>query len=271
MESSQDILNNKCCAKLPQIDSLRRGICRQQASAHPRPPNSLDDVGELPDKYALLNGEKFLLKDVKTLTGSRILIFGTSSLEVLSLGSGWLSDGTFKAVPSIFTQLYTLHSFLDGAWTPRIYALLSDKHKATYAELLCYVIDLIEENFNLPPSPEFFLSDFQIGFMNAAQSVFPKASIFGCLFHFGQMVWRRMQKAGLQGELLQRKKQKLRLELHSIISLAFIPVEDVATVFDDLVKKVDDLLVPIITHIHDYIHGKSFGRKQIDPVFPPAV
>ena len=66
-------------------------------------------------------------------------------------------------------------------------------------------IDLIEENFNLPPSPEFFLSDFQIGFMNAAQSVFPKASIFGCLFHFGQMVWRRMQKAGLQGELSQRK------------------------------------------------------------------
>ena len=73
------------------------------------------------------------------------MIFGTSSLEVLSLGSGWLSDGTFKAVPSIFTQLYTLHSFLDGAWTPRIYALLSDKHIATYVKLLCHVIDLIAE------------------------------------------------------------------------------------------------------------------------------
>ena len=50
LESSQDILN-QCCAKLPQKDNLRRGIRRQQASAHPRPPNSLDDVGELRDKY----------------------------------------------------------------------------------------------------------------------------------------------------------------------------------------------------------------------------
>ena len=131
-------------------------------------------------------------KDVTTAGGTRILIFGTTcSLQVLGIGSAWLSDGTFKVVPQIFPQLYTIHSYVDGAWTPGVYALLSSKQKEAYIELLSEVVRLICSETNMQPNPIFILSDFELGFMKAAAEVFPSAEVCGCLFHFGQMILRR--------------------------------------------------------------------------------
>lgn len=40
----------------------------------------------------------------------RIVIFGTDeNMEFLSRCDGWYMDGTFKIVPRLFTQLYTIH------------------------------------------------------------------------------------------------------------------------------------------------------------------
>jgi len=45
----------------------------------------------------------------------------------------WLADGTFKVVPSMFFQLYTIHfAFGNGVRPAAIYFLLSDKSAATY-------------------------------------------------------------------------------------------------------------------------------------------
>ena len=129
-KQSKDFLNEESIAKLPQKDSLRRGIRRQQAAIHPRAPQTLENIEEIPQKYAFIDHQKFLQKNITTKSGTEILIFATtSSLQVLGIGSGWLADGTFKVVPSMFTQLYTTHSFVDGVRTPGVYALLSSKQK----------------------------------------------------------------------------------------------------------------------------------------------
>ena len=273
VKQSQDLLNEACYAKLPQKESIRRAIRRQQASIHPRPPQTLQELKDIPQRYQYIADQLFLQKDVTTAAGTRILIFGTTcSLQVLGIGSAWLFDGTFKVVPQIFTQLYTIHSYVDGAWTPGVYALLSSKQKEAYIELLSEVVRLICSETNMQPNPTFLLSDFELGFMKAAAEVFPSAEVRGCLFHFGQMIWRRAQKAGLQASLNQPNSTNLRTDLHCIIALAFVPVNDIKTTFDDLVDKIDSKLDSVVAHIHEYyVHGKTVGRKHLDPMFPPEV
>ena len=164
-KQSKDSLNEESCAKLPQKDSLCRGICCQQAAIHPRAPQTVEDI-EIPQKYAFIDHQKFLQKNITTKSETKILIFATtSSLQVLGIGLGWLADGTFKVVPSIITQLYTIHSFVDEVWTPRVYALLSSKQKETYEELLGLVVELIQAELNKTPSPNYVLSDFDLSFM----------------------------------------------------------------------------------------------------------
>ena len=249
-KQSKDFLNKESIAKLPQKDSLRRGIRRQQAAIHPRAPQTLEDIEEIPQKYAFIDHEKFLPKNMTTKSGTKILIFATtSSLQVLGIGSRWLGDGTLKVVPSMFTQLYTIHSFVERVWTPGVYSLLSSKQKETYEELLGLAVELIQVELNKTPSPNYVLSDFELSFMKAVKKVFPNTQIFGCLFHFGQVVWRRVQKYGLQSSLSQAKNVYLRSDLHSLISLAFVPVADVKDNFDDLVETIDPSLAMVVAHI----------------------
>ena len=60
--------------------------------------------------------------------------------------------------------------------------------------------------------------------------------------------------------------------MHCIIALAFVPVNDIKTPFNDIVDKIDAKLDFVVAHIHEYnVHGKTVGRKHIDPMFPPQV
>ncbi len=47
-----------------------------------------------------------------------------------------IMDGTFESFPEIFTQMYTIHAFINGESIPVIFALLPDKRQATYEQLL---------------------------------------------------------------------------------------------------------------------------------------
>ena len=111
---------------------------------------------------------------------------------------------------------------------------------------------------------------FFASFMKAAAKVFPTVEVRGCLFHFGQIIWRRAQSAGLQASLNQSNSTNLRAYLHCIIALGFVPVNDIKTTFDDLVDKIDSKLNSVVAHIHEYyVHGKTVGRKHLDPMFSP--
>ena len=51
----------------------------------------------------------------------------------------------------------------------------------------------IDANF----SPEKFHIDFEAGMLKAIERVFPDSEVKGCLFHFTQAVWRKVQAVGL--------------------------------------------------------------------------
>lgn len=50
-----------------------------------------------------------------------------------------MADGTFKSVPSMFSQLYTIHACKENATYHLIYILLTDRTKETYWEVLQFL------------------------------------------------------------------------------------------------------------------------------------
>ena len=117
------------------IRTIRRCIRRyRQNLGVPHPIPLVSSEMDIPEEFKLTtHGEQFLLFDNGKCSSSRMLIFSTSTnLDLLHRSELWFADGTFKTVPEIFYQLYTIHAFSNGRVFPCVYALLSDKKEETY-------------------------------------------------------------------------------------------------------------------------------------------
>jgi len=71
------------------------------------------------------------------------------------------------------------------------------------------------------------LSDFELAIINAAEAKLPQSDPKLCLFHLGQSVWRRVANAGLQTAYNDPDDRSIRKGVQQLVSLAFVPVEDV--------------------------------------------
>ena len=94
------------------------------------PPIPTDKSFNIPARF-----QDFLLHDSGP-GEDRLLIFGDREL-LSSLGSAelWLADGTFKVVPCIFFQLYSIHFEFSGGLNPAgVYCLLSSKNRANFRQ-----------------------------------------------------------------------------------------------------------------------------------------
>ena len=84
------------------------------------------------------------------------------------------------------------------------YALLSNKSKETYVELLGALRDALIAEYGEVGTHKTFLVDFEIAAIQALGTVFPDSRVKGCSFHFRQAVYRRVQREGLP---LRRRRQ----------------------------------------------------------------
>ena len=75
-------------------------------------------------------GELFLIEDSGKDDPHRTLLFSTNqNLKLLSKFNNWLGDGTFKILPLIMFQLFTVFIVLNNFTLPLAYGLLPDKKK----------------------------------------------------------------------------------------------------------------------------------------------
>jgi len=134
-------------------------------------------------------------------------------------------DGTFKVCPPQYSQMFTIHGVVDGLVVPLVYALLPDKCRSTYYELISLVRKSISD-LGLVFNPTLVVSDFELGTLQAVKQHFPNATFVGCYFHFCQAVWRKIQELGLA---CRYKTEITDLQLHvkSHMALAFLPTENV--------------------------------------------
>ncbi len=136
---------------------------------------SLEDLIISENFKRTLNGSDFLVKD-STIGNNRILLFTTvANIRYLKESSFWIMDGTFKTVPTIFKQLYTIHGCVGGNENSQImllvYALMSSKFEECYRKLFQDLIDFSDEQ-NVDLQPQFVLTDFEKAAINVIHTEF---------------------------------------------------------------------------------------------------
>ena len=117
-------------------------------------------------------------------TTERILGFSTDELiTALCRAPIVYMDGTFRIVPTIFAQLYTLHAFYKGQMLPMAYFLLPNKEKETYKRMF-QLLRSYTFSLNQTFRPVRFQIDYESSVLEAITEIFPEADRKGCFFHF---------------------------------------------------------------------------------------
>ncbi|XP_057323664.1 uncharacterized protein LOC130666566 [Microplitis mediator] len=177
-------------ARLGTISSMQRTIQRARQKTKPTAPEkNLGDFIVPDESQRTSKDEQFLLFDSGGHR-NRILIFSTASnLIKLAECEIWCGDGTFRTVPAIFKQLYSIHGVVGDNTMPLVYVLSSSKSKSIYLMILRKLKELLPDMIRLRR----MLTDYELAYMNAFKIVFPGVNISGCLFHYTQCVWRHVQ------------------------------------------------------------------------------
>jgi hypothetical protein len=188
---------------LPTREALQQVIQRIRRSDLPKEPESLDNLVIPDNMLRTLDGVNFLVKD-SVVGHNRILLFTTiSNIRKLEQSTFWIMDGTFKTVPNLFEQLYTIHGRVGGSENSRIfplvYALMSSKSKECYEKLFQDLLEFSEDN-EIDLQPQIVLTDFEVAAISAIQNEFQNVQCKGCHFHLAQSVYRKVQSTHLTNQ-----------------------------------------------------------------------
>jgi MULE transposase domain len=177
--------NPSSAAILPTLYALDSGLYRQRHSRMPALPQTRADI-QIPDIYRTTStGETFLMAN-SSINNSIMIFCTTSNLKLLCGANVVCMDGTFDAVPHLYSQLFTLHSFEHGKLLPLVYCLMSSKERTAYVDIFQALKSQAEE-INLTLAPTTIISDFESGLIPAVRDEFPNAHHQGCHFHYTQV------------------------------------------------------------------------------------
>jgi hypothetical protein len=152
---------------------------------------------------------------------NRFVIYGTeNNIKYLKMARVWFGDKTFHTCPSPFLQFYTFHAYIFGIYHPLIYILIMHKNFETYNALL---IKLKESNI----IPENSKLDSEQAALKASKKVFENVCVYGCNFHLGQAVWRRIQNN--DQTFLYKNNKIFAIAIHILLNIAFVPPGDIIT------------------------------------------
>lgn len=178
----------------------------------------------------------------------------------------WFGDGTFKSVPSIFSQLYTIHCYTRSLVIPLVYILMTSRTKEVYAEVLRQLL-VLKPDLN----PKSIKIDFEQSFVSAFKQIFPNVHISGCYFHFGQCVWRKVQSTGLQKKYAE--DSTFALHVKQLCALAFVPVLDVVESFNTILESQyfidnEQLFESLVDYFEETWIGRTVRNRRKKPLFP---
>ena len=247
---------------LPKRSSLHRVLRRHRqkelesgANDQILPAAPADLTFDFPSRFAhLLLFDSGPGDDRLIILGDSILLDGLARSEV------WLADGTFKVVPSIYFQLYSIHfQYINGINPAAVYCLLTNKTRTTYDRLVAQLKILIPG-----ASPKTILTDFELASMAAFTQGYPEASVTGCYFHLNQSVIRKVNELGMKTDY--ESDDALRGGVRCLSALAHVPVDDVAESFDVLTESMPEheKMNELLSYFeHTYIRGRRLhGRRN---------
>ena len=111
---------------------------------------------------------------------------------------------------------------------PLVYNLLPAKSQIIYTKLLTLLKDLCQQHqLKLPPRTIFL--DYEVAIRHAAHAVFPGIKAKGCLFHYTQCIWRKVQDTGLQ--VPYKENNDINKLVRRTAVLPLLPVNDLEDVW----------------------------------------
>jgi hypothetical protein len=230
-------------AKLPKLTSLHRTVRRKRQAP---------DGEGIPDDLAVTTrNENFV-----GLEDDNLCILTTdTNVSALLRHRHWFCDGTFDSAPDGF-QLYTIHAIFDGSRTvPLVYCIARNKNRQTYDRIFAYLRDRRNDL-----DPLSITVDFEQAAMDSLREYFPNAAIHGCLFHFGQCLFRKIQSLGLQPWYMAHSDNSDIIKQFQ--ALAFVPPELAPESFQALVASLDDVTDALLGDFLSYFETTWIGVVQ---------
>ena len=235
-EEMREVVNDPEVLELiPTFAKMKSAFYKSRKQTFGAVPESLEKL-EIPEQLQRLeSGENFLLFQEE---GNQIIVFGTDKDFCTVCSSDELFvDGTFDAVPSFFSQLFTIHTFNGEKQFPRLYCFLGNKTAEIYTRLIAALKDLATRK-GLEFSPRRITSDFEGGWISAVGEALPTTSINGCFFHFTQAIIRKISSMGMMQKY--KEDQAFRDVVRQMIGLAFLPVNKVLTTLTSITNETHD-------------------------------
>ena len=174
-----------------------------------------------------------------------------------------LVDATFKLVSRPFYQLFSVHAFVQSGTSlkqvPLVFVMMSSRSQADYDAVFRTILEILPN----PPSVVKVVADFEAATWLSLRVVLPNVEVKGCLFHFTQAVFRKIQSLGLQ-RAYNVDAGTLAL-CKNFMALPLLPHEHIHTVFDQLVAGIGED-VPALRELSGYIQDTWINGNIFSPV-----
>lgn len=217
--------------------AIESSMYKRRRTAMPSLPTDPRDADAaiMGSRFASLGDAPFYRGSVNTGDGDTALIFASDGqLQLLRSCRLVYVDATFRVVPSLFYQLFTVfvqhtdHSF------PVMYALMTRKTTALYQSVFEKLHELLPDF-----QPSQVIADFEEAPANAIRAVFGDAvTVSGCWFHYSQALLKRLRKIGLTDAY--RNEENTQVVFRCLLALPLLPVADIDLAFNDVTALVTD-------------------------------
>jgi hypothetical protein len=233
-------------AILPTSNAQRKQI-KQQRKKKDAPVGPKTFI--LSDSFKNSISSKLFVRQIDNGSDKILLFVTVNNLKLMSHAAFWIMDGTFKVAPNLFRQLYTIHAPVGNFDCQRIlplaYVLMTRKFLELFTQLFEELNSLAGEQ-SIDLQPDFVLTDFEIGSMNAIRNIFPEVRNKACHFHLGQSIYRRLQQIeGLQ--VRYSTDEPFSLIVRHLSALAFLPDHEVENAFNQVKALFPQEAIELVT------------------------
>ena len=220
-DNLRDVFNNECryssTGSSLTFKQLESSMCKRRRLDLPKLPSTPQEFAELLLESPFSHNFRFSIRDAN---GTAVVFATDFLLSKLIEAETIHFDATFKVVPHIFYQLFTIFIQYKGHAVPAFHVLMTNKSEEFYtavlSELQAYTPDF---------KPLFALCDFEKASRNSFTTIFPHITLIGCWFHYTKAIHDKVRKLGL-GKLYVTNKD-FKKWIHLLMSLPFLLEEEI--------------------------------------------
>ena len=236
---------------------MKHLIYSEKAANLPPNPVHVNDIIVIGQWGQTSNGQRLIIPG--PANGNMLILATDSNIRTLAQCETWFIDGTFRCVPTLYKQLYTIHGTINGFSMPLVYALLQSKTVQTY-ELFFQRIINYGNILGVNLQPTNIKSDCEAGVIAAVNTSFPNANHQLCYFHFAQSN-HRYAVTNCNLGVPYRINAEVRRLIRKFVKLAFLPIPAIRPAYNNLLNEILAVNVRVRPNLERF--ARYFYRQWI--------